>query len=94
MEVTGLQFLKAECLYWQIVYDLPGDFFLVAPDFRTYLSPQNRVVFRDDIDDPEDIDIFELSITGKRRFDAIMGPHASTYVRAWLVKYYSSKTLP
>lgn len=75
-EITRVQYYDAMCIYKNLIGEMPGEYKEQFPIIDKFLSPASWTrSFADDV--------IELSITGKRRFDALMGPHAKVLLMAY-----------
>jgi hypothetical protein len=75
-EISRADYYKAMLIYNTLINEMPAEYQEQFPVIDKFLSPANwtRSFQHDEI---------ELSITGKRRFDALMGPHAKVLLMAY-----------
>lgn len=81
MQITRLEFENMQYRYLMLVVNFPLHLQDVCPPFRQFLSPVNLTTFKFGYYDTE-----ELSITGAKRWQMLLSPHAPTLLRAWALQ--------
>lgn len=75
-EISRVEFYQAMRIYKQLIGEMPADYQEQFPTIEKFLSPASWTrSFRHDV--------IELSITGGRRYEMLMGPHAKALMMAY-----------
>lgn len=81
-EITRIQFYEGMHKYWQTVNQLPTYLQEVCPNFEDFLSPAHYSNFN--------MDYIELSITGTKRYETLLSPHAITMINLYAIQRLQS----
>lgn len=81
MIITRLEFMDMEYRYHELMFQLPPELREVLPTFNNFLSPANLSNWHFGYYDTE-----KLSVTGAKRWQMLLSPHASTLLRAWALQ--------